>query len=126
MAMLKQTMIGTLLASVVVIALTHDVRAQDDRIPKLEQRVKALERRIADDEGLGSSVESYLAPALTLLGIGLFCGLWARSTGRDFWLWLVAGAIFNIFALFAVWVKHEEDKAARRAAEKPSKEAMEL
>ena len=122
----KRTMIGILLASVAWMAVAQDVRAQDDRMRKLEQRVQALEQRVSDADSPGSTIGSYLFAASSLLGIAWFCGLWARSTGRDFWLWFAAGAVFNIFALFAVWVKHEEDKAAKRAAEKAAKEAMDL
>jgi hypothetical protein len=122
----KRTMIGILLASVAWMALARDVRAQDDRIRKLEQRVKALEQRVSDAASPGGTVASHLSAALPLLGIGLFCGLWARNTGRDFWLWFVAGVIFNIFTLIAVWSKHEDDKAVKRAVEKTAKEAIDL
>ena len=122
----KRTMIGMLLASVAWMAVAQDVRAQDDRIRKLEQRVKALEQRVSDADSPDSTMGGYLVGAFSVLGIAWFCGLWARSTGRDFWLWLAAGIVFNIFALFAVWLKHDEDKAAKRAAEKTAKEALDL
>jgi hypothetical protein len=122
----NRTMIGILVASAALIVVAREVRAQDDQIRKLEQRVKALEQRVSDADSRVDTVLSYLLPPLPLLGIGLFCGLWARSSGRDFWLWFVAGALFNIFTLFAVLVKHEEDKAVRRAAEKTATEAVDL
>jgi hypothetical protein len=90
--------------------------AQENRIQELEQRVSRLEKkaRDLDDQTLGGFA-AYLFSGLGILAVGVFCALWARSTRRDPWLWLVAGIAFNIFALIAVAVKHEEDKKAARA-----------
>ena len=57
----------------------------------------------------------------------MFCGLWARNNGRDFWLWFVGGLIFTIFALIFLANAMEEDKKAKRLADKkPFKEALDL
>jgi len=101
----KRTMIGILLASVAWMAVEQEVRAQDDRIRKLEQRVKALEQRVSDADSPGSTMGGYLLAAFSLLALAWFCGLWARSTGRDFWLWFVGGVLFNFLALIVLyWV----------------------
>jgi len=91
--------------------------AQDNRIRDLEQRVSNLEKsRDLYDQGSGG-IGPYLISGLEILGIGVFCALWARSTRRDPWLWLAAGIVFNLFALIAVGIKHEEDKKAASASE---------
>jgi hypothetical protein len=82
---------------------------------QLEQRVSRLEKgRDLNDQALGG-LGAYLISGLGILSVGAFCALWARSTRRDPWLWLAAGVVFNIFALIAVAVKHEEDKKAASA-----------
>jgi len=72
-------------------------------------------------------IKVYLPAAFPIVGIGLYCGLWARNSGRDFWLWFTAGLVFSIFALIAVLDAHEKDQKAKRdAAKKASKEALDL
>jgi hypothetical protein len=87
--------------------------AQESRLDQLEKRVQHLEQR----NSFGSAMETYALSGFSLLGLATFCGLWARSTGRDPWLWFVAGLVFSLFALIAVWAKHEGDKKAVKAAD---------
>jgi hypothetical protein len=86
-------------------------RAQDpaSRLADLEKRVHDLETKHSRNAESDAAV---VVSVLWMIGCGLFCARWARSTGRDPWLWLGAGLIFNFFALFAVLSKHEEDKKA--------------
>jgi hypothetical protein len=115
------------LVAIALTALAPEARAQADRLKRLERRVDALERHIREDGDSRDQAMTYVFPGLEILAVGLFCALWARSTGRDFWLWLMAGIVFNIFALLAVWIKHEEDKKAERsAARKPAQAAGDL
>ena len=101
--------------------------AQDDRLHKIEQRLDAVERRLAANDGSVGWIRNYAPAALPILGIGLLCGLWARNNGRDFWLWFVGGLIFNLLALIYLYSEIEDDKKATRlTAEKPSKEALDL
>ena len=89
--------------------------------------MNALEQRVAAGNSLFDFITGYLPAAFEILGIGLFCGFWARNSGRDFWLWFVAGLVFNIFALLAVLFAHDKDQKAKRdAAKKASKEALDL
>ena len=60
---------------------------------------------------------NFVAPGFEVLALAAFSALWARSTGRDPWLWLAAGLVFNLFALLAMWVKHEGDKEVAQVAE---------
>jgi hypothetical protein len=107
----NRTMIGIALLTIAVMAPARAAMAQDDRLKKIEARLSALEERTA----------------FALLGIGLFCGLWARNSGRDFWLWFVGGLVFNVFALITVAATSAEDeKAKKEAAKKAYKEALDL
>jgi hypothetical protein len=87
--------------------------ADDGRLERLEKRVQQLEQR--GKQAIGPEV--YALPGFTLFSLALFCALWARSTGRDPWLWLAAGLVFNVFALLAVWSKHEADKKMAKTAD---------
>ena len=108
-------------------AVVRPVLAQDDRIQKIEQRLNALEQRVTPADNSLDFIKTYLPAVFPIVGIGLFCGLWARNSGRDFWLWFTAGLVFSIFALIAVLDAHEKDQKAKRAAAKnASKEAMDL
>jgi hypothetical protein len=127
MFMYKQTSIGVVLVSVGLMACARPVLGQDDRLQKIEQRLNALEQRLPAANNSLDSIKGYFPVALPVVGVGLFCGLWARSSGRDFWLWFVAGLVFTIFALVAVADAHEKDKKAKRDAEKKTpKEALDL
>jgi hypothetical protein len=102
--------------------------AQDDRLHKIEQRLDALEKQLAANHGSFDSIDRRFLAAIPVLAIGLFCGLWARNNGRDFWLWAVGGTIFTVFALIFLAAAIGDDKAAakRAAAEKPSKEMLDV
>jgi hypothetical protein len=120
-----RTTIGVVLVSLACAAQARPVLAQDDRIQKIEQRLNALEQRVAAANNSLDFIKVYLPAAFPILGIGLFCGLWARNSGRDFWLWFAAGLVFNIFALIEVLDAREKDQKAKRdAAKKASKEAL--
>jgi hypothetical protein len=84
--------------------------ADEGRLDQVEQRVKNLEQRLQRDAGTQFQLWNFVASGFAVLALAAFCALWARSTGRDPWLWLAAGLVFNIFALLAIWSKHEEDK----------------
>jgi hypothetical protein len=62
--------------------------------PQSGVRLRLWRQRLHRGPATGG-IQSYLLAALPILGIGLFCGLWARNTGRDFWLWFVAGLVFS-------------------------------
>ena len=85
---------------------------------RIEQRLNALEDRVAPANKSFDFIAAYIPGAYFILGIGLFCGLWARNSGRDFWLWCVAGLVFNIFALLAVVLAKDKDDDTKRAAAK--------
>ena len=119
----KRTMIGIALVTVAAMAPARAAMAQDDRLKKIEERLNVLEERTASANGPFDSIKTYIPGAFAILGIGLFCGLWARNSGRDFWLWFVAGLVFNLFALIAVASRHEEDQKAKKKA---FKEALDL
>jgi hypothetical protein len=107
-----------LVAAVITVWLAPgDGAAQDVRLNQLERRVQALEQGAEENGSLIRSATSYLYPGLGVLLMGTFCALWARGTRRDPWLWFVAGLLFNIFALFAILIKHEDDKKLKKAAQ---------
>jgi hypothetical protein len=87
------------------------------RLDQVEQRVKNLEQRLQRDSGTQFQFWNFVASGFAVLALAAFCALWARSTGRDPWLWLAAGLVFNVFALLAVWMKHEGDKTVAQVAE---------
>jgi hypothetical protein len=123
----ERTKIGIVLLSVVFMAQARPGMAQDERLQKIEQRLNALEERVANANGSSDFIKAYVPAAFGVLGVGLFCGLWARNSGRDFWLWFVAGLVFTVFALIAVLDAHERDKKARRdSARLASKESLDL
>ena len=87
--------------------------AEESRLDQIEKRVEQLEQRTKQDIGPGT----YVLPGLSLVALAVFCALWARSTGRDPWLWLAAGLVFNVFVLFAIWIKHDHDQKKKTQAE---------
>lgn len=106
------------LAAVAIACLVEGRSAADDRhLDQIEQRVQDLEQRSQQDARTEHQPWVYTLPAAQLLAIAAFCALWARGTGRDPWLWLVAGLVFNLFALLAVWAKHEDDKKTAKATQ---------
>jgi hypothetical protein len=123
----RRSTIGVVLVALALAGQVRPALAQDDRIQKIEQRLNALEQRVVDANNSFDFIKVYLPAAFPIVGIGLFCGLWARNSGRDFWLWFVAGLVFSLFALIAVLDAHEKDKKAQRdTAKEASKEAMDL
>ena len=123
----KQAIFGMALAAMISMAQAPVALAQDNRLEKIEDRLKALEQRIAARDSSDSSElrKIIVAPAI-LLGIALFCGRWAQRNGRDFWLWFLGALVFNIFALIWLWCVIGDEKAAkRRAAKQAAKEAQE-
>jgi len=125
--MRKRTTIGIVLICLGFMSQARPVLAQDDRLQKIEQRLNALEQRAAPANNSFDFIKGYLPAVFAIVGIGLFCGLWARNSGRDFWLWFVAGLVFTLFAVVAVADAHEKDqKAKREALKKASKEALDL
>jgi len=111
--MRRQRIILLLSLLVALSAPGRDAIAQVDRVEQLEQRVHKLEQSMQLDHQPGDwGIIGYgAAHVVTSLWIALFCGFWARSTGRDFGLWFAAGGLFHFFALIAVWIDH--DKAAK-------------
>jgi hypothetical protein len=84
--------------------------AEEGRLDQVEMRVQNLEQRLQRDAETQYQPWNLMPAGFAVLALAAFCALWARSTGRDPWLWLAAGLVFNIFALLAIWSKHEEDK----------------
>ena len=122
----KGTMIGIVLVSGIIMIQARLVLAQDNRLQKIEARLQALEQRLDPDDWFGFSIIWYLPAAIPVLALALFCGRWAQQNGRDFWLWFLGALIFNIFALIALWLAIDEQKAKLKAKEKAAKEAQEL
>ena len=122
----ERTKIGIVLVSVVFLAEARPVVAQDEHLQKIEQRLNAVEERVANANSSFGFI-AFIPAALAVLGLGLFCGLWARNSGRDFWLWFVAGLVFNVFTLIAIFDAHERDKKATRDSAKLAfKETLDL
>ena len=125
--MYMRSMMGVAFVSFMMMAQARAAFAQDDRLHKIEQRLDAVERRLAANHGSVGWINDYAPAALPILGIGLFCGLWARNNGRDFWLWFVGGLIFTFFALIFLASAIDDDKKAGRLADmKPSNEVLDL
>jgi hypothetical protein len=118
----KQRVVGFALVAMILMAQAPVALAQDNRFQKIEDRLTALEKRIAAHGGSDSWDVMGITPAVFILGIALFCGRWAHQTGRDFWLWFLGALIFNIFALLFLWNAIEEQQKAKSKA----KEAQEL
>jgi hypothetical protein len=98
----------------ILVLLSGRSLAREGRLEQLEKRVLRLEQREKQDVGILERAWSSLWPGFGVLAIAAFCALCARSTGRDPWLWLAGGLVFNIFALLAVWAKNEEDEKKRK------------
>jgi hypothetical protein len=123
----KRTMIGIVLLSGIFMVQARLVLAQDERLQKIEQRLNVLEDRVASGNKWFDLIESYIPVAFPILGIGLFCGFWARNSGRDFWLWFAAGLVFTIFTLIAVLDAYEKDKKSKRhSAKLASKQTLDI
>ena len=124
----KQAIFGIALGAMILMAQAPVALAQDNRLQKIEDRLSALEQRIAAHGGPVSwDVMGIIAPPAFVLGIALFCGRWAQQTGRDFWLWFLGALIFNIFALLFLWNAIEEEQKTKRKAKKLAvKETQEL
>jgi hypothetical protein len=92
----------TLFAAAVAILCLVSGRgvAEEGRLEQLERRVQHLEQSAKQGVGLGV----YALSGFFLLLIGTFSALWARGSGRDPWLWLVAGLLFNVFVFVGVLI----------------------
>lgn len=98
------------------LAISPSAWAQDSRLREMEVRISRLESK-RDQGDLIKNLSTLVASGFEVASIALFCGFWARSTGRDFWLWLAAGLVFNVFALLAVWaVYHAQNEAGKKDA----------
>jgi hypothetical protein len=86
---------------------------EENGLDQLEKRVQRLEQGKKSD----ITLENFALPSFALLALATFCALWARSTRRDPWLWFVAGLVFNIFTLIAIWVRHDDDEKKAKVAE---------
>jgi hypothetical protein len=126
--MKKQAVFGMALAAMILVAEAPVALAQDNRLQKIEDRLRALEQRIpAHSRSDSWDRNEMIAPAAIVLAIALFCGRWAQQNGRDFWLWFLGGLIFNIFTLLFLWSAIEEEKKAnRKVKEQAAKESLEL
>ena len=103
--------LSVFLATIWIVCLVPSrVPAEEGRLDQIEQRVKNLEQKLQSDAGTQFQLWNFVPSGFAVLALAAFCALWARSTGRDPWLWLAAGLVFNLFALVAIWLKHEEDK----------------
>jgi hypothetical protein len=123
----RHAIFGMALVAMILVGQAPVALAQNNRLEKIEDRLRALEQRIAAGDRPDFSIVSYLPAAITVLAIALFCGRWAQQNGRDFWLWFLGGLIFNIFALLVLWnVIEDEKKAKRKAKEQAPREAQEL
>jgi hypothetical protein len=123
----KRTLIEIVLVTGILMVQARLVLAQDERLQKIEKRLNALEDRVESANKWFDLIDSYIPVVFPILGIGLFCGFWARNSGRDFWLWFVAGLVFTIFTLIAVMDAHEKDKKAKRhSAKLASKETLDM
>ena len=100
----------TLFAAAVAILCLVSGRgvAEEGRLEQLERRVQHLEQSATQGVGLGV----YALSGFFLLLIGTFSALWARSSGRDPWLWLVAGLLFNVFVFVGVLIAAFFDRLA--------------
>ena len=74
----KRTMIGIVLLSGVFMIQARLGLAQDQRLQKIEQRINALEERVASANKSFDLIGAYI-PAAFIVGIGLFCGLWGGT-----------------------------------------------
>ena len=123
----ERTKIGIVLVSVVFMAQARPGVAQDERLQKIEQRLNAVEERVANANNSIGFIKAIPA-ALAVLGLGLFlCGLRKRGTQVAIQFWFVAGLVFNVFALIAILDAHERDKKATRdSAKLASKETLDM
>lgn len=104
-----------LLATVTIVCLVSGRSvAQENRLDQLEKRVQQLEQSTRPDH----RPEAYALPGFFLLLIGTYCALWARNSGRDPWLWFVAGLLFNVFVFVGVWAMASGDEAKQLKKEK--------
>jgi hypothetical protein len=113
--------IGLILLAVLGASASGQEKSADSRMDALEKRVQQLEQKDNREGWIVPRIPDMAFPAgFFWLGVGVFCGLWARSTGRDPWLWLVAGLTFNmltLFVIFHLWSEDEEAKKKKKAAE---------
>jgi hypothetical protein len=79
--------------------------AQDD------ERLTALEHRVAD---LEQSLAHKSSVAFVLFLYGVFCALWAQSTGRSAWLWFFLGLLFSVITIIVLLVKNSDDRRRLR------------
>jgi hypothetical protein len=101
----------------VVCLLSGRGSAQEGQLDQIEKRLRHLEQISRPNADTRHAASDFVIPGVAVLALAAFCALWARSTGRDPWLWLAAGLVFNVFALLAVWAKHEGDKKVAKGAD---------
>ena len=75
-------------------------------IQRLKDRIAQLEYTIDTNELKLSKLDDFSQQnGLAILFFAIFCAWWAKSTGRNLWLWFFMGLIFNFFTGIAIIVK---------------------
>jgi hypothetical protein len=75
------------------------------------QRVAQLESRVSNLESGGFTFHGDQGAVLWLFGV--FCALWAQTTGRNPWLWFFLGMFFNVITVLVLLSKNSNDKRQR-------------
>lgn len=111
------TILTSLLTSILFSASGADL---EDEIRRLEMRIESAEKAFQENENLRFRVERLESEienaidaeeigAMLVFFIGVFCGVWAQNSGRNPWLWLILGIIFNVVALIVLCIKNSRD-----------------
>jgi len=113
-------MIKTILMSLVLSVLftNHSFAQETNENDSIRMKLAKLEAKVEIIQNQNESGLDKIGGALFLIFMGIVAGLWAQSTGRNPWLWLMAGVVFSIFTAIAMILKTDYDGKLKKHKEK--------
>jgi hypothetical protein len=86
------------------------VMGQEKTAPDVEKRLDYLQSQI---NGVRRSTLRDSSDGAVLFLYGVFCALWAQSTGRNAWLWFFTGMLFSVITVLVLLAKNSDDRRRR-------------
>jgi hypothetical protein len=84
-------------------SLRWDINRLEREVDLLNDEVRSLRDDVGELRDQGAEAAA-IPVALLLFFTGVFCALWAQSTGRSGFVWFFLGVFFHLFTLLAVLV----------------------
>lgn len=84
-------------------SLRQDINRLESEVNLRNGEVRSLRNDVGELRDQGAEAAT-MPVAFFLFFTGVFCALWAQSTGRSGLVWFFLGAFFHLFTLLAVLV----------------------